>query len=153
MDLIERIFADHERITSLFDQVQDTSEHHIGARARLFEQLKIELIAHTRGEEEIVYPLLEGDRAQRIMMVEASEEHHLVRHVLQEMGQLPPDNERWIAKLVVLRELFEHHIDQEEEEIIPILEDLLDDEAADDLGRKLADYEVHLKATLARKAA
>ena len=52
-------------------------------------------------------------------MNEAVEEHHLVHVLIAELKKLKPSDERFEAKFNVLGELVKHHIEEEEDEMLP----------------------------------
>jgi hemerythrin-like domain-containing protein len=56
--------------------------------------------------------------------------------LLREIGRLEPGNERWQAKLTVLKENVEHHVEEEEKEIFEKAQSLLDEDQAATLGEK-----------------
>jgi len=88
------------------------------------------LEGHTVIEEEMFYPAVRGLGTQKAeeMVMEAFEEHHVVKLVLAELPQLDPDDERFEAKMTVLSELVEHHADEEEKEMFKLANKLGKDE-------------------------
>ena len=52
-------------------------------------------------------------------MLEAIEEHHIVKWVLSELESLSPQDERYDAKVTVLIENVRHHVEEEEKEFFP----------------------------------
>ena len=103
---------DHETVAALFEQM--TATESAGQRERLLAQLKLELMAHSEAEDIVFYqPLKEVDDA-RGSVLEAAEEHRVVARLLGELERLSAENERWAARLTVLKELVEHHVEEEE---------------------------------------
>jgi hemerythrin-like domain-containing protein len=96
-----------------------------------------QLTTHTRIEETIFYPAvraLDTEKAKD-MILEAFEEHHVVKLLLKELPKVDPKAETFEAKLTVLKELIEHHVEEEEQEMFPMAERKL----GPDLSRELAD--------------
>ena len=56
-------------------------------------------------------------------MNEAVEEHHLVHVLIKELKKLKPSDEKFQAKFTVLGELVKHHIEEEENEMLPQAEE------------------------------
>ncbi len=54
-------------------------------------------------------------------MLEALEEHHIVKVTCAELEKMQPSDERFAAKMQVLIENVKHHIKEEEEELFPKL--------------------------------
>jgi len=53
---------------------------------------------------------------------------------LAELDELSGDNDRFKAKLKVLMEDVEHHVDEEEDEMFPMIEDQIPREVLEKLG-------------------
>ncbi len=70
-------------------------------------------------------------------MLEALEEHALVKGMLHELEVLDPKNETYNAKLQVLSELVKHHVKEEEGTMFPQAKQLLSTEELKSLGFKL----------------
>jgi hemerythrin-like domain-containing protein len=58
------------------------------------------------------------------MILEAYEEHHVVKLVLAELPRVNPEDERFEAKMTVLSELIQHHVDEEEKEMFKLAQKL-----------------------------
>ena len=118
----------HKEVKTLFKEIEDTE----GARERrrLMDEISTALEAHTVIEEEMFYPAVRGLETQKAeeMVLEAYEEHHVVKLVLAELPKLDPDDERFEAKMTVLSELVEHHADEEEKEMFKLASKLGKDE-------------------------
>jgi hemerythrin-like domain-containing protein len=95
---------------------------------------------HTEIEETIFYPAVReiGTKKADEMVGEAYEEHHVVKLVLAELPQVDPDAENFEAKMTVLKELIEHHVEEEEDEMFPMAEKRLGDERNSELGAQMA---------------
>lgn len=116
MDLIKQ---DHDHVKSLFEAFQEAEDQ--DEKGKIAEEVMAELNVHTLLEEEIFYPayrqLLEKEEDLEIMD-EALEEHHVVHLLIKELEALGPDGERYTAKFKVLQENVEHHIQEEESQIL-----------------------------------
>jgi hypothetical protein len=66
-------------------------------------------------EEKFLYlPLKKQEPEVRDKTMEAYEEHNVTKMVIKELGKVSPSDERWKAKVTVLQEQVEHHIEEEE---------------------------------------
>jgi hemerythrin-like domain-containing protein len=127
----------HRSVEALFKKVDKTENPE--QRRRLMEQIAHELKIHTKIEEEIYYPAVREigtDKAEE-MMDEALEEHHVVDLVLAELPRVDPEDERFAAKMTVLSELIEHHVEEEEDEVFPMSEKKLGKETLNELGERM----------------
>jgi hemerythrin-like domain-containing protein len=105
-------------------------------------------------EEKVFYPAvkeLDTKKAEE-MVLEAYEEHGVVKLVLAELPKVDPDDERFEAKMTVLEELIEHHVEEEEEEMFPLAEKLGDAVLEDVSKRMMAEID-RVKGASARSAA
>lgn len=82
----------------------------------------MEITLHTKLEEEILYPAFRkaGGKEQDIMYHEAKEEHRTVDSlVLPDLKQTEPSSTEFSGRVKVVKELLEHHIEEEESEMFP----------------------------------
>ena len=70
-------------------------------------------------------------------VLEALEEHHLVKVTLAELETMDPGHERYGAKVTVLIESVRHHVEEEEGELFPTIRKALDAAQLRELGDEL----------------
>lgn len=149
MDAFELLKKDHEKVSGIFEKLDATTERGVKTREELFIQLKQELDVHTRIEEEILYPVLKEAKETEDITLEAYEEHHVVKQLLAELEQLPKDDEKWGAKLTVLKENVEHHVKEEEGEMFKDARKVLSQEQIEQIGAQLEAAKQEQKKALA----
>jgi hemerythrin superfamily protein len=140
MNAIDLLRSDHDRLRDLMPRLYDTSVAS-EERGRLREEIEKEIKIHSMLEEEIFYPAWKDathDQKDRDEYFEAIEEHHVVDMLLPELMPLDPSSDAFRAKAKVLRELFEHHAGEEEEDMFPRAETLFTPARLDDLGAQMA---------------
>lgn len=117
----------HKAVKKLFGELKKLDG---AARRPVMDQISEELAHHMAIEEDIFYPAVRELDSKKTdeMIPEAIEEHHVVKLVLQEIPGVDPDDERFEAKMTVLEELIEHHVEEEEKEIFKAAEKLGDDQ-------------------------
>lgn len=125
MNIYQLLKQEHKSVKDLMQQIERAGEMMAGSRENLFSQLYKELQVHMEGEEKLFYPPLEENEEARPLVYEAYEEHHVVKVLLEELRAAPKDNERWMAKMKVLRENTEHHIREEEKEVFKAAKEIL----------------------------
>ena len=135
MNALELLKADHKKVASLFDRVEKTESEK--EHLKLFEQIKTELEAHAYIEETVLYPKLRGYEELKDMVLEALEEHKQVKTLIREIDGLVEGSERLDAKLTVMGENVEHHVDEEENEMFPKVKELMSEEELEELGAQL----------------
>jgi iron-sulfur cluster repair protein YtfE (RIC family) len=137
MDAFELLKKDHEKVSGIFEKLEPTTERGIKTREDLFAQLKQELEIHSKIEEQILYPVLKEAEETHDITLEAYEEHNVVKMLLTELEALPKDDETWEAKLTVLKENVEHHVEEEEGEMFKKARKVLSSEQIESLGARL----------------
>jgi hemerythrin superfamily protein len=118
------LIKDHAKVKRMVAQMLEESTSP-DERAKMLVQLRQELVEHEDIEESAVYPVLEKKAATKDLARESYEEHHLVDILLDELAQMDPASDEWIAKLTVLQENLLHHIDEEEQNLFPDAEENL----------------------------
>jgi hemerythrin-like domain-containing protein len=111
--ILQDLHNDHSEVASLMDRIEETAAE----RGALFEEMKTKLLAHAHAEQEVLYRRLEASQseASRSFAHEGTNEHQIVEKQLQKLsGESDKTSERWTAELKVLRELVEHHVEEEE---------------------------------------
>jgi hemerythrin superfamily protein len=149
-DAVALLKQDHETLRTLLGSLEKAT----GARReKLLSQVEQELKAHTTIEEEIFYPAYRDavkKKDDRELYQEALEEHHVVDLVLPELKASNPAGEIFGAKAKVLKELIEHHADEEEEEMFPKARKVLGAARLRDLGGRM---ETRKRTLMRRKKA
>ncbi len=149
MNAIELLKNDHDKVESIFEKLEPTTERAVKTREELFTQLKQELDIHAHIEEKIFYPAIKDAAATRAITLEGYEEHHVVKILLGELAAMPVDTEQWTAKLKVLKENVEHHVEEEEDEMFKSARKVLSKEEIEELGARM---EAEKKKQLAKAA-
>ena len=113
--ILQDLHNDHSEVASLMDRIMEGED---GAqREALFEEMKTKLLAHAHAEQEVLYRRLEASQseASRSFAHEGTNEHQIVERQLQKMSaDGSKTSEQWTAELKVLRELVDHHVEEEE---------------------------------------
>lgn len=137
MNAFQLLKEDHKKVAGIFEKLEPTTERGVKTREDLFTQLKNELDVHAEVEETIFYPALrEADETHDIIL-EGYEEHKVVKTLLAELDELPKDDETWGAKLKVLQENVEHHVEEEEGEMFKGARKVLSEKEAEELGARM----------------
>jgi len=131
MQVYDVILADHAKARQLLQELSAVEEDEGGRRAALFADFKAELMIHQHVEEAVFYDHLKDIEATRADALEAINEHHVVDTLLEELDDMPKDNDRWTAKLGVLGELVEHHMREEEGEFFESARKVVSDDLAE----------------------
>lgn len=134
MDAFELLKSDHKRVSQLFEETESASGQ---GKRQVFKRLKGELDLHAHIEEKILYPALENTGEAREITLEAYEEHKVVKDLLAELAEGGEPDDEWDAKLTVLRENVEHHVEEEEGELFSKARKALSSEKIDRIGAEM----------------
>jgi hemerythrin superfamily protein len=137
MDVLELLKEDHQRVASLLEQVEKTTERAEKTREELFTKIMNELTLHAELEEQLFYPEIEQQEETREITLEAYEEHRLVKQLLAELSSEAKNTEEWSAKFKVLKENIEHHVEEEESEMFKGVRKVLSKEEREEMGIRL----------------
>jgi hemerythrin superfamily protein len=145
MNAFQLLKEDHKKVSGIFEQLEPTTERAQKTREELFGKLKQELDIHARIEESIFYPAIKRAAETRAIVLEGFEEHHVIKMLLKELEAMPVDTEQWAAKLKVLQENVEHHVEEEEGEMFQKARDVLDEEQIEQLGAQMEELKTQLQ--------
>lgn len=132
MSIIEMIKRDHDEVREMMETI--ALEHDSEAASEDFEELKMALLAHAKTEEEVVYPVLARHGETHELVLEARVEHKLAEQMLDELERGDAGEEEWRAKFMVLKTNVEHHIQEEEKELLPKMKKIFNNEDMDALA-------------------
>jgi hemerythrin superfamily protein len=137
-DAIGLLKADHRSVETLFKNFERTGARAHTTRRKLVDRMITDLSVHAFIEEQVLYPAAKEKIATaKVDVLEALEEHHVVKWQLQELIDLDPTDERFTAKVTVLTEHVRHHVKQEERELFPLLRSGFDRTLLLELGTEL----------------
>lgn len=110
-DAIALLKEDHDKVEELFKQFEKAGGD--GRKEKLARQICLELTVHATIEEEIFYPACEG-KVEDDLLKEAYVEHDAAKVLIAQIEAGGPSDEYYDAKVKVLQEEIEHHVEEEE---------------------------------------
>ena len=138
-DALTLLKEDHDKVRELLTKLEEAEGKSRVATLRTIEQ---ELKVHTKIEEDIFYPAFREAAEKEEdteLYFEALEEHHVVDLVLPEIMETDSNAGEFAAKAKVLKDLVEHHAEEEEKEMFPRAKKLMKKDQLLDLGQQLAE--------------
>ena len=112
MDAVALLKADHRKVEDLFETYENSKSK--SAKAKLAQQICMELTVHATIEEEIFYPAVKG-QVEDDILDEAYVEHDGAKVLIGELLAGAPDDDFYDAKVKVLSEEIKHHVKEEEQ--------------------------------------
>jgi hemerythrin-like domain-containing protein len=137
---ISMLKEDHKNVRKLLRELEDTTEEDGAKRTELLAEIARMVRAHSQLEEELFYPayLAACTKAdEEKLYYEAAEEHHVVDLVLPEIETADVESPEFAGKAKVLKDLIEHHAEEEETEMFPKATKLIDKDEMADLGERM----------------
>ena len=136
MNIYQLLEKDHDTMSKLFEQIEETSTD---ARkpGELFSTLRAELLAHLQAEQEVFYSALLRRVDDQDLLLAAFEEHALVEKLIRDVESCAAQEPRWKEKLVGLKDLVEHHVEIGEHEIFDMARKHLAKEEAEELALRM----------------
>ena len=135
MDFVTLLKRDHEKILSIFHQIQrgfdqpDTPDRH-----QLFRQLKSELELHAAVEDLHVYRVFQQSEFTHDDAHEAQEAHAKIKTILEQLETAQVYDHKWVSQFHELQKLIETHVDAEENEMFRKSEEFMTPQEAEELG-------------------
>ncbi|KMN23713.1 hemerythrin domain-containing protein [Pseudomonas helleri] len=151
MNAIDLLKSDHEKVKGILSQLSESTDRAVKKRTELLEKLELEVSIHTQLEEEILYPAYKaaGGKAEAEMYYEAKEEHRTVDSlVLPDLKGTDPTSPEFAGRVKVIKELLEHHIEEEETDMFPHAKKILGKAKLNELGDQMLTLKASLKKSL-----
>lgn len=140
--IYQHIKQDHDKVKQLFGQLEETEDPR--QCEQLFQQLKQEVLAHAKAEEQTFYSaMMENDLKEQAQ--HSKQEHQEVESLMQQLESMEPAEKEWRNLVKKLRQELEHHMQEEENEIFPKAQKVIEGEAAETLAEDMEELEQEYK--------
>jgi hemerythrin superfamily protein len=117
-DVIEQLVDDHKNVKKLFKQYSKLAEKEdIEGKTLVANQICLELTVHARVEEEIFYPAARAAIHDDDLLNEAVVEHSTAKSLIGQIQSMNPSDPMYDAKMTVLSEYIDHHLEELEVEV------------------------------------
>lgn len=141
-DAIEMLQVDHRKVESLFERCQSSPD------PRVVEQICNELTIHALVEEQVIYPLLDQLPGGAEMRQEAEQEHQRVKEAIAQIERAGYDPEQVGSLLQQLMDDVNHHVEEEESEVLPKMREALGEERLTEVGQQAAQAKLENMMTI-----
>ena len=135
IDALELLKMQHDEVEDLISEIEESDDGE--EKMDLFRQLADKIAAHSAIEEKLFYPSVMSDDTEE-QLLESTEEHLAVKRVLADMLEMEASDDRFDAKLSVLKEEIRHHArDEEEKKLFPKVRRMFTKDELAGLGNEL----------------
>ncbi len=141
MNAIELLKKQHREVEELFEEFEGAGDGARKTKERLCRDIADQLAIHAEIEEKIFYPEAKQDRTEEILR-ESVEEHLAMKRTLADVLASGLEDAQFEARIKVLEELVEHHVEEEEKQLFPKVAKACSKDELEDMGsrmQKLAD--------------
>ncbi len=121
----------HRKVKGALSQLASAN----GDAGKLLHEVSLDLAAHMAIEQQLFYPTVRSVKPD--LVDESYEEHSMAELALKRLRRTPPGDPLFKARASVLKELIEHHVEEEEETLFPAVEKALDEAILEQLGKKM----------------
>lgn len=135
MNAFEILKKDHREVDALIAQLEKASGQ--PSDRQTFETLRESFFIHAEAEEQIVYPALEEFDETEEQAEHSYDEHAAVKAMFAQMSELEPSSEEFQTVLKEAKENIQHHVKEEENELFPKGEQLLDESEIEAMGQEI----------------
>ena len=136
MEATRLLKQDHDKVKGLFEKFEQAEAD--DQKRLLVTQIIKELQVHTSIEEDIFYPAVrQADEETAELVREGLEEHHVADTLMREIQALDVSDPQLEAKMTVLKENVEHHVEEEETDMFPGLRQKLGADTLEQLGEQM----------------
>ena len=120
-DAVQLLAHDHAEVAALFKKYDKLAEARAQASDRQAhaEQICTLLTVHGTIEEEIFYPAARTAGVESSLLDEAEVEHAAAKDLIAQIRAMSPGEDHYDAKVKVLGEQIEHHVEEEQDEMFP----------------------------------
>lgn len=117
---INLLMEDHKEVKRMFKDFEKLRESaEASDKEELVDDICEALVLHAEIEEQIFYPAARAAIGDDDMMNEAEVEHAAAKDLIEQLRGMDPSDEMYDAKVTVLSEQIEHHVEEEEKEMFP----------------------------------
>lgn len=148
MNAIELLKQQHREVEDLFEKFESAP----GAqKQKIADAIADKLAIHASIEEQHFYPATKTARTEDLLR-EAVEEHLSAKRVIADILDTDPSDPQFTAKVKVLKEQIEHHVEEEETELFPKVQKLFSKDELEDLAVVMQDTAEDLEKGAPREA-
>lgn len=148
MNALKMLETQHREVEDLFEEFESAGEGARKTKERLCAKIADDLALHAELEEKLFYPEMKaaiGEEGEELLR-ESVEEHLSVKRLLEDLLDSSASDEQFDAKMKVLKEQVEHHVEEEEGELWKMAKKACSDEDLEDLGRRMEELASDLRS-------
>jgi hemerythrin superfamily protein len=115
MNIYNTLKADHRKVNQLFEKIIAAKNNN--TREKLFDELKLALLAHAEAEHTSFYQALKQHEEEKQRIKHADEEHDEVKSYLSTLAKININSDKWMEQIGELKHAVQHHVKEEESQM------------------------------------
>jgi hemerythrin superfamily protein len=139
---IEILKTDHQTVEELFAEFEELDAEARPQKREVVDRIIGELTLHAEMEETICYPSFKEvlDAEDIDLIDEAYVEHGSVKQLIEQLKVLDAEQPEFDANMEVLMEQVRHHVEEEEDELLPAVEEKMAEEELGAMGDAMIEF-------------
>lgn len=133
--IYDAIRADHDNHRTLLNRIEDTSgdgSERQAAWKEFYEDVK----SHAAAEEETFYSKLISKTWGQDAARHSVHEHQQLDDIMEELNEGDMSSPGWLTRFKTLKHDYEHHMDEEEDEVFARAQEVIPDDEIDGYGQR-----------------
>lgn len=136
MDAIELLRRQHREVEAFFREFKMLNPESPRSRTAIFEMIADALAVHAKIEEQIFYPAAKFRKTEKLLK-ESVQEHLQVKRVIAELLEMDETDPQFAAKVEKLEQDVQHHVEEEEQQLFPMVRTQLGRIKLEQLGEQM----------------
>lgn len=141
---------DHKKVSELFEKLEEFRNQKEESQdkqeiEKLFKTIRDELAVHSEAEEKEFYVTVSKPASMENLILESKAEHSIFKKLLNELNENVRYDPKWFAKLHEVKELVEHHVEQEEGPLFTKAKKILNKEEEIEIGENFIKHKKKLE--------
>ncbi|MEC7763468.1 MAG: hemerythrin domain-containing protein [Pseudomonadota bacterium] len=136
--IYDAITADHEKHRDLLDQIANT-EGDSPERRKAWNAFYCDIKSHSAAEEEEFYSKLMAETWGQDAARHSVHEHAEMDEIVDELNEMDMSSPGWLTRFKTLKHDYEHHMEEEEDEVFTRAKKVVGEEDNDAFGQRFLD--------------
>lgn len=136
--ILNRLESEHSEVAALMDTVLDASSH-VEAAQEHYPTIRKKLLVHTNAEAQVFYTACEDHDELADLIPTSRSEHDEIERTLETLDRTPYDAPAWLEEFETLQQIFEQHVEDEEENLFEQAKETFDASELRDLDDDYVD--------------
>ncbi len=134
-NIYDAIKADHDNHRALLNELADTSGDST-ERQNAWNSFYHDVKSHAAAEEETFYSKLISKTWGQDAARHSVHEHQKLDDLMEELNETDMSSPGWLAKFKTLKHDYEHHMDEEEDEVFTRAKEVIEDSEIEGYGSR-----------------